>query len=225
MYRSLLAILLLASPAFGQTLTLPAEVRGQPGSFISIPAKTDGKIVRWVSLDSGLQLFPVELLKDSKTAVATGPTGSYRLLAYTSVKDSPSEPAICVVIIGVPPPPPVPPAPVNDPLADAARLAFQMEFAATKLEDAAGFAQVYRHGIALAATAPTLGKLYEGIGGKVAELKLQGKLPHVQKAINAELSKMLPNPIDNPALTIDDASRALINRHFLRAAKAFEGLQ
>lgn len=117
MCRAFLVLLLLTSPAWSQPLTLPAEIKGLPGSFISVPAKTDGKTVRWVVLDNGLQLFPVELLRDSKTAVVTGPTGTYRVLAYTSIKDVPSEPAICVVTIGTPnqPPPQSPPPPPQAP--------------------------------------------------------------------------------------------------------------
>lgn len=109
---SVALVLFLAATASGQTITLPAEVKGNPEAFLSVPATTDGKVVRWVTMDAGLNVFPVELLKDSKTAVVTGPKGRYRLLAYTAVGDVPSAPAICVVVIGeAPPVPPVPPGP------------------------------------------------------------------------------------------------------------------
>ena len=111
---SVALILFLAATAQGQSLTLPAEVKGDPGTFLSVPAATDGKAVRWVSLDAGLNLFPVELLKDSRTAVVSGPKGRYRLLAYTAKGDVPSAPAICVVVIGESPP--VPPKPDPDPV-------------------------------------------------------------------------------------------------------------
>lgn len=107
-----LLLALFASQAPGQTLKLPAEVKGLAGDFIQVPASTDGNEVRWVPLDAGLRLFPVNLLKDTKTAVVTGRDGSYRLLAYTAKGDVPSEPAVCVVVIGgVTPPPPPPPTP------------------------------------------------------------------------------------------------------------------
>ena len=120
---SVALVLFLAASARGQTITLPAEVKGEPGAFLSVPATTDGKVVRWVAMDAGLNLFPVELLKDSKTAVVIGAKGRYRLLAYTAVGDVPSSPAICTVIIGeappVPPgptpPDPKPPGPTPDP--------------------------------------------------------------------------------------------------------------
>ena len=102
--------LLLACPAWGAELTLPPVVKGEPGAFIEVPAKTDGKEVKWVALDKGLNVFPVRLLKDSRTAVVVAKdAGPYRLLAYTSDAAGPSEPAICIVEVGVVPGPPVPP--------------------------------------------------------------------------------------------------------------------
>lgn len=112
-----LASVLLAGVVWGAELKLPAEVKGEPGDFIQVPADTTGKDVRWLSLDTGLKVFPSSLLKDSKTAVVTAQKpGRYRLLAYTSDEKGPSEPAIAVVVIAgvepVPPPtPPVPPVP------------------------------------------------------------------------------------------------------------------
>lgn len=110
---SVVLVLLLASGVWGQQVKLPAEARGEVGSFIKVPADTEGKEVRWYSPDKGLQVFPVELLKDSKTAVVTATTpGRYRLVAWTAKGDVPSDPAICVVIVGdAPPIPPVPPDP------------------------------------------------------------------------------------------------------------------
>ena len=80
---SVALILFLATQASAQSLTLPAEVKGDPGAFLSVPATTDGKAVRWVALDPGLNVFPVELLKSSMTAVVSGPKGRYRLLVQT----------------------------------------------------------------------------------------------------------------------------------------------
>ena len=77
---NLIPILFLA---FGQQVTIPSEVHGMPGAFVSVPAVTDAKSVQWVLLDQGLNLFPVELLKDTTTAVVTSTIpGKYRLLAY-----------------------------------------------------------------------------------------------------------------------------------------------
>ena len=113
---SVALVLFLAATAQGQTLTLPAEVRGNPGEFVTVPATTDGKSVQWLTMDAGLNVFPVTLLKDSKTAVVTSTVkGRYRLLAYTAKGDMPSAPAICVVVIGEAPPVPPGPGPKPDP--------------------------------------------------------------------------------------------------------------
>lgn len=107
-------ILLLSTAPFGWgavDLKLPDKVTGEPGEFIRVPATTSGKVVKWVVLDKGLNLFPVDLLKDSKTAVVTAKEkGTYRLMAYTALADDASDPAITKVVVGgedvKPPPPP-----------------------------------------------------------------------------------------------------------------------
>ena len=100
---TLIPILLLT---FGQQVTLPQEIYGQPGQFISIPSVTDCKSVQWVVLDAGLNLFPVELLRDTTTAVVSANnSGKYRVLAYAAKGDQASKPVITTVIIGDPPEP------------------------------------------------------------------------------------------------------------------------
>lgn len=99
-------ITLILAAMLAQQITLPPQIIGMPGAFISIPSTTDCKQVQWVVLDKGLNLFPVELLKDSKTCVVTTTVeGRYRVLAYTAANDNPSKPAITLVIIGSPPNP------------------------------------------------------------------------------------------------------------------------
>lgn len=96
----------LALACLGQ-LTLPAEIRGEPGTFITITANTSGSIVRYVPLDSGLQVFPAHLLADKKSTVVLSLTpGRYRLLGYTAVDGNPTEPAVVSVVIGDKPTPP-----------------------------------------------------------------------------------------------------------------------
>jgi hypothetical protein len=116
----ILFALLCPSLAQAQTVTLPDKISGAAGSFIEIPATTDCASLQWLVLDPGLNLFPVSLLKDSKTAVVTGPAGTYRLLAYGAKADVPTKPAVCTVIIGGGSPTPIvnPPDPtpiVNPP--------------------------------------------------------------------------------------------------------------
>lgn len=100
---NLIPILLLS---FGQQVTLPEEIYGRPGQFISIPSVTDCKSVQWVVLDAGLNLFPVELLRDTTTAVVSANSpGKFRVLAYAAKGDQASKPVITTVIIGDPPEP------------------------------------------------------------------------------------------------------------------------
>jgi hypothetical protein len=100
---NLIPILFLA---LGQQVTLPQEIYGQPGAFISIPSVTDCKSVQWVVLDAGLNLFPVELLRDTTTAVVSANNpGKFRVLAYAAKGDVASKPVITTVIIGDPPEP------------------------------------------------------------------------------------------------------------------------
>lgn len=110
---SSLALLAVLMPsAWAVEIKLPAEINGTPGQFVTIQADTQGKVVRWVSLDAGLNMFPSELLRDSRYAVVTAAAnGRYRLLAYTAAGDEPSAPAVITVVISGGPNPPVPPIP------------------------------------------------------------------------------------------------------------------
>lgn len=116
---AMLAALFVAAPAWADApaLKLPAEVSGTPGQFIVVTAETEGKVVRWVPLDTGLSMIPVGLLKDSKTAVLMAPKGRYRLLAFTAAGDEPSEPAVTVIVVdGAPPKPPDETPPTQPPV-------------------------------------------------------------------------------------------------------------
>ncbi len=103
--------LMVGAFAFGQSVKLPAEVRGEPGEFIPIKSDSSDKQVKWKSIDKGLNLIPVEMLKDSKTAIVSAlKPGRYRLIAWSAKADVPSDLAECIVVIGDVPP--VPPGPV-----------------------------------------------------------------------------------------------------------------
>jgi hypothetical protein len=109
-------MMLAALLVLGQ-LVVPAEVRGEVAEFVTVIATTEGKVVRYVALDQGLQVFPSSLLANQRaTVVTSAKPGRYRLLAYTSVADIPTEPVITTVIIGSSTPPVPPPI---DTLADA----------------------------------------------------------------------------------------------------------
>jgi hypothetical protein len=92
------------------SLRLPATITGAPGAFIAVRADTTGAVVRYVALDAGLNVFPAQLLADTKATVVTSVTpGKYRLLAYTATGDLPSEPVIVTIVIGEGVAPVIPP--------------------------------------------------------------------------------------------------------------------
>lgn len=114
---------------FSQDITLPETIKGEPSVFIPITAVTKGEVVQFVPLDSGLSVFPANLLTDKKTTVVVaGKAGRYRVLAYTAINNMPSAPAITTLIVGNPgpepgpnppgptPPGPKPPGPNPDPM-------------------------------------------------------------------------------------------------------------
>ena len=98
------------------TISIPKEIQGVVGQFIEIPATTNGSTVKWAVLNQqGLNLFPMDLLKDTKTAVAVANAdGIYYLHAWTALNDIPSDLSTCKITIGNPPTP-VPPTPTPVP--------------------------------------------------------------------------------------------------------------
>jgi len=93
-------------------LTVPLEIKGPVSGFIPVTAVTEGKAVKYVPLDAGLQVFPPGLLVNPKsTVVVAGKSGRYRLLCYSSVGDIPTDPVITTIVVGdqSPVPPPTPP--------------------------------------------------------------------------------------------------------------------
>jgi len=101
---------ILLALAFGQRVELHKEVKGEVGQFVTVrPSSLDGGAVVYVPLDSGLSIFPSDLLTDKSALVFTAPkVGRYKVLAYTAKADKPSPPTICVVVIGDAPDVPVP---------------------------------------------------------------------------------------------------------------------
>jgi hypothetical protein len=99
-------------------LSLPEVITGKAGAFIKVSATTNGREVRWQALDDGLNVFPGEMLKDSKSTVVTGEAGEHRLMAYTALADVPSDPEVCIVRITGPPKPEPKPDPRPEPKPD-----------------------------------------------------------------------------------------------------------
>ena len=112
---SLLTVPAVAAPP---TCALPPEIAGEPVNFIQVKAQTDGKWVRYVTLDPGLAVFPSNLLTDKTvTVVVASKPGRYRILAYAGNEDGGAE-AITTLVIGNAPvvPPKDPPDKPTDPV-------------------------------------------------------------------------------------------------------------
>ena len=213
-------ISLLLALAFNQSIILPENITGRPGSFIQVEAKTDCKVVEWVLLDSGLELFPVNLLANTKTAVVTSTTpGVYRLLAYGATGDIPSKPAIVTITIGTPPEP-----------ADKSEIykrietLFKADTDAEKITQAKAYAGVFR---ALAQAAAdekvkTAGELFK-IGSLAATNVLTEKqITSIRDEIGGYLNSKL-NTETAHLLTAEDRKKCA--SEFLTIAKILEALK
>ncbi|MCX7666432.1 MAG: hypothetical protein N2112_12905 [Gemmataceae bacterium] len=114
------AALLWASVALADVPApvVPSEVKGSVGEFITVKADCKNP-VQWYAVSSGLKLFPVELLKDTKTAVVTAnKAGRYELLCWTAEGNEPSKATktVTIVVDDNGPTPPVPPTPPTPPV-------------------------------------------------------------------------------------------------------------
>ena len=211
---------LFLSLVISQSIILPENITGRPGSFIQVEAKTDCKVVEWVLLDSGFELFPVNLLANTKTAVVTSTTpGVYRLLAYGATGDIPSKPAIVTITIGTPPEP-----------ADKSEICrrietlFKADTDAEKLSQAKAYAGVFR---ALAQAAQdekikTAGELF-----KIGSLAATNVLTEKQiTAIRDEIGGYLNSKLNTETahlLTAEDRKKCA--SEFLTIAKILEALK
>ena len=225
--RHILVLLVFSSGLYAVDLKLPSEVKGAPAAFVSVKAETSGKMVRWIVLDNGLNLFPVELLKDSKTAVVSSARpGRYRLLAVTAAGDEPSEPQICTVIIGdaPAPTPPGPPNPDNpaDPLTKALQEAFNRDTTAEKAKHSKSLATVYKQSIQTIDQVMTAGQLFAAMRAASAVLVPADAVPELRKAIAEEIKKILPS---DPQIVLSDQQKNMSKALFGELANALESLK
>jgi hypothetical protein len=115
---ALLLACVLAAPAWGQKVTLPAKAEVKPGLPTLLVATADGANVTWLSPDADLAVIDGTALGgDSKRALLFGnKQGVFRVWAVTARGDKVSERAECLVTVGTPPePPPGPTPPGPDP--------------------------------------------------------------------------------------------------------------
>lgn len=221
--KSLLLGMCLVPLVQGQELKLPTEVRGEPSAFVTIQAETSGKAVKFYSLDPGLSVFPAGLLSNPKaTVVVAGKPGRYRVLAWTAMADIPSDPAVCVVVVGdgVPPIPPVPPpAPVEDPLAKSIRGIFGGLQESDKVATAAALARVYRQ--ANVESHETLGELLAAMRTAAAGIPTKALRP-----IRERLSEHLLGVVgDDMEVPLAGDLKVKVKAELGRIATILEGLR
>jgi len=232
----LVSLVLLCPPAVSAAdnpyVKLPATVAARPGRLTVLHAETNGKTVRWVSLSEGADVLPYL----ANSAIFSAPlAGRYQVLAYTALDDTPSDPATTTVVVaegppappGPTPPTPVPPEPTppapTDPFVQALQAAYAGEQDAGKATSLARLASLYRAG-AKASQDPavtTWGALFDTMtaAAKSPALDVAGKLPAVQKVVQAELTKALSVNRDQP---LNSGGRALAERQFERVAAALD---
>ena len=215
-------MILMLALICGQKVELPAEIKGEVGSFIAVRPKTDGKLVRYYSLDSGLNSFPAELLSDPTATVVTAPKpGRYRLLAYTALGDRPSDPVIVTIVVGgaAPPTPPVPtPGEYERSLLDIYGALQDSDRDATRI----ALAKVYRACVTeCMGSYATAGDLYQALV-KIASAVPASKLSTLRDRVGAEVSKVVPN---DPTATITAAQRASVGDIYDRTATLLESIR
>lgn len=216
------------------TVTLPAEVRGDASTFLTVPATTSGTEVRWFAPDAGLSLVPPALLRDSRVAVIMAArTGRFRLLAWTAVAGVPSEAAVTWVVIGelppgptpVPPgpgPTPVPPPPTpDDPLLAVIRPLYNSDPSPTKAADVKALAGVYRAAPTADPTLATFRDLYANLAAAGSAAVPLSRLAPIRSAIATETAKVLGTDVTAP---LTAAGRASARKQFDRVAGCLEAL-
>jgi len=205
----------------GQQVTLPQEIHGQPGQFISIPSVTDCKSVQWVVLDVGINLFPVELLRDTTTAVVSANSpGKYRVLAYAAKGDLASKPVITTVIIGDPPEPTPAPDETTSKLTKELKSLYvslsedDKQSKVTKLSSLyASFATTVK-----GEEVQTAGELLALCKEAVARVLSPSDLREIRVRIQSELVNF---PTD-PDAKLDEKIKKMISGKFLEISKALE---
>ena len=192
------------------TIELPAKISGQPGAFISVPAKTESKAVKWVSIDKGLNIFPVDLLKDSKTLVVTSQIqGVYRLFAYVGNEFGPSEPAFTSVLIGDEPAPAPPVNPDSDIKAAAAKEdKEQVKWLSMFYDELAKECQKNDYEF--------LTDIFKAAKATINKQFMENELANLRDVIGKRLNERLPK---DGTLKLDQKLRDLLTKEFTQIAK------
>lgn len=225
---SLLLLFALAMPAFGQSVTLPSEIKGAVGAWIIIaPEKIDGGEPKY-RIDAGLQevrldlLLPADMLVKLKGKVVTANVpGIYKVESWNAKADVASLISTCMVIVGTPQPlppnnpppaiippvtPPVtPPAPIPSALQQSLQVAYDTELDPKKSANTGALADLFGSVVAMAKASGTV-KTHKDFQTKIkaaTDLAIgPAAIPKVRTAVGAFLVTVLPTDPFGPA---DDA--------------------
>lgn len=212
--KTTMKLLILFAIFHAPVIELPKEISGQPNSFITVPAKTDGAVVKWLTPDVGLNIFPVDLLKDTKTLVVTGPEGRFRVYAYTSDATGPSNAAMCMVMIGAAPEPtpvnPVDPEEKNSEITEAA-----------KKEEKEAVQWLNQFYLELAKESQkedykTVGDVFRAAKVAINKQFKPDELSNLRAVIGKRLNAKLPQ---DPEKNLDKPTRDLMSQVFMQVAK------
>lgn len=206
------------------------DVRAVVGDWIILRADTEGRIVRWKSLDRGLRIAPPELaLRDPKATLATASRpGKYRVICVTAKGDVPSEIIEFTVTVepdGPDPPDPKPPEP-TDPLTRKLREALQTDPGeSTKKREhvaiLAGFYAAMARHVSTNQVA-TVGDLLSDYRNAIPAVLPEGAIPAVRKVCGEEVAALAG---DDPERKVDSTLKSKLVVLFTRLASALDALK
>lgn len=187
----------------------PESPEVAPGRVVVLTAKTEGKVVQWLFKDDGLDWLPVEILKDSKTAVVNAPAtakpGKYRLIAVTAIGDKPAWAERTITVVGSPPPPgpppPLPVPPIPDVLPQKLREAYLADKSPGKRGQLVNLIGIYSAMADHAATDPSITTslaLLDVLNKVKAGMLVDGVLMDLRRLVSAEISATLGPPSNAP---------------------------
>jgi hypothetical protein len=112
----------------GKPVIVFTKITAKPGELIPIRAQTDGKVVEWKAVTSGISLIPSDFLRDTKVTVALAlRPGTYVIHAVTARGDVPSAITEVQVVVSDNPEPEPPLPPDDNAIAGQIRKLYQSD--------------------------------------------------------------------------------------------------
>ena len=204
--------IMLALCLFGQNI----QISGKVSQFITVDAKLSGDIVRYYPIDSGLSVFPSDLLAQKTVTVVVGSkVGNYRILAYTAKLDGnkaiPSEPT--VITLSLTDENSVVPT-VYDDILDKLRDSYSKETSATKLQDIKDMSYVLKCSMQLTY------EMLSDYNAYVRENLSKNQSLIVKKAV----SEMMAKEFGSDDVRMDEKQQEKVNKLVIRIVAALDSL-